>query len=36
MFVIVPLPVALMVSAPGPKYSTILFVPPFVVSNPQR
>ncbi len=25
-----------MVSAPGPKYSTILFVPPFTVSKPQR
>ncbi len=32
----VPLPVALIVSAPGPKYSTILFVPPLTVSRPQR
>src|SRR4026208_439985 len=36
MLQMVPLPVALIVSAPGPKYSTILFVPPLTVSKPQR
>ena len=36
MLQIVPLPVALIVSAPGPKYSTILLVPPFTVRSPQR
>ena len=35
MLVIVPLPVALMAAAPGPKYSTILLVPPLTVSRPQ-
>ena len=32
----VPLPVALIEDAPGPKYSTILLVPPFTVSRPRR
>ena len=31
MLVMVPLPVQLIVAAPGPKYSTIALVPPFVV-----
>ena len=34
MFVMVPLPVALIDFVPGPKYSTIRFVPPFTVSVP--
>ena len=36
MLQMVPLPVALMDSAPGPKYSMILLVPPLTVSSPQR
>ena len=36
MLQMVPLPVALMDSAPGPKYSMILLVPPFTVRRPQR
>src|SRR3990172_6158287 len=36
MLPIVPLPVALMDSAPGPKYSMILLVPPFTVRRVQR
>ncbi len=35
MLVIVALPVALIVRAPGPKYSTIALVPPVTVSSPQ-
>ena len=34
MLVIVALPVALIVRAPGPMYSTIAFVPPDTVSFP--
>ena len=34
MLVIVALPVALIVLAPGPMYSTIAFVPPATVSWP--
>ncbi len=34
MLQIVPFPVALIDSAPGPKYSMILFVPPFTVRSP--
>ena len=33
MLQIVPLPVAVIVSAPGPKYSTIAPVPPLTVST---
>src|SRR5437016_9641760 len=36
MLQIVPLPVALMDSAPGPKYSMILLVPPLTVRSVQR
>ena len=36
MLQMVPLPVALIDSAPGPKYSTILLVPPLTVRTPQR
>ncbi len=36
MLQMVPLPVALMDSAPGPKYSMILLVPPLTVRRPQR
>ena len=36
MLQIVPLPVALIDSAPGPKYSMILLVPPLTVRNPHR
>ena len=36
MLQIVPLPVALIDSTPGPKYSMILFVPPFTVSSVHR
>src|SRR5438132_1648535 len=36
MLQIVPLQVALIDSAPGPKYSTILLDPPFTVKTPQR
>ncbi len=36
MLQIVPLPVALIDSAPGPTYSMILLVPPVTVSRPQR
>ena len=36
MLQIVALPVALIDSAPGPKYSMILLVPPFTVSSVQR
>ena len=36
MLQIVPLPVALIDSAPGPKYSMILLVPPLTVRSPQR
>ena len=35
MLQMVPLPVQLMLEVPGPKYSTILLVPPFTVSSPQ-
>ena len=36
MLQIVPLPVALIDSAPGPKYSMTLLVPPFTVSSVHR
>jgi hypothetical protein len=36
MLQMVPLPVALMDSVPGPKYSMILLVPPFTVSTEHR
>jgi hypothetical protein len=36
MLQIVAFPVALIEAAPGPKYSTILFVPPLTVSRVQR
>ena len=36
MLQMVPLPVALIDSAPGPKYSMILLVPPLTVKSPQR
>ena len=36
MLQIVPLPVALIDSAPGPRYSTILLVPPLTVRSVQR
>ena len=35
MLVMVALPVQLMLSTPGPKYSTTLLVPPWTVSRPQ-
>ena len=34
MLQMVPMPVALMLSTPGPKYSTIAPVPPFTVRMP--